>query len=322
MSTPPLVSVVTPFHNTADYLEECIRSVLAQTWQQFEYVLVNNCSTDGSAEIARRWASRDTRLRVIDQPAFLEQVENYNAAVKYIDAESEYVKIVQADDWLLPECLARMVAVAESDATIVLVGSYHLYGDLVLFSGVPIDRSVHDGRDIARAQLRSHHYLLGNPSTLLYRAASVRSRAPLFPLNRIHEDTELALNLLGEGRFGFVPQVLSYVRTDNESRSDSWRDHDWFLAMRYTMVRRFGRRFFSAHEFQRLEEDITREYWWRLVRRIMGGRGGRYRAFHRARLAEGGEPLVRSLVYRWPARFCTSYLRRAARAAVRKVRAQ
>ena len=61
-----LVSVVTPFYNTAAYLEECIESVLAQTYRDFEYLLVNNKSTDGSREIAARYAAKDPRLRLLD----------------------------------------------------------------------------------------------------------------------------------------------------------------------------------------------------------------------------------------------------------------
>ena len=61
----PLVSVVTPFFNTAPYLAECIESVLAQSYSHFEYILLDNCSTDGSSEIAAAYASRDSRIRLI-----------------------------------------------------------------------------------------------------------------------------------------------------------------------------------------------------------------------------------------------------------------
>ena len=54
MESQPLVSVVTPFYNTADYLGECIESVLRQTYENWGYVLVDNCSTDGLSEIAER----------------------------------------------------------------------------------------------------------------------------------------------------------------------------------------------------------------------------------------------------------------------------
>ena len=58
----PLVSVVTPMHNTVDYIEECIESVRRQTYEHWDYVIVNNWSTDGSAEIARRFAELDPRI--------------------------------------------------------------------------------------------------------------------------------------------------------------------------------------------------------------------------------------------------------------------
>ena len=59
----PLVSVLTPFYNTAPYLAECIESVLAQTRGDFEYLLVDNCSTDGSDDIAAGYAARDPRIQ-------------------------------------------------------------------------------------------------------------------------------------------------------------------------------------------------------------------------------------------------------------------
>ncbi|HXU61048.1 MAG TPA: glycosyltransferase family A protein, partial [Polyangia bacterium] len=89
----PLVSVVTPFYNTAEYLDECIQSVLAQTHRNFEYILVDNHSTDGSREIAERWVTRDARVRLEVNPAFVSQVQNYNGALRHISPISKYTKI-------------------------------------------------------------------------------------------------------------------------------------------------------------------------------------------------------------------------------------
>lgn len=60
----PLVSIVTPVYNNAEYIAECTESVLAQTYQNWDYTIVNNCSTDKAAEIGRRYAAEDTRIRI------------------------------------------------------------------------------------------------------------------------------------------------------------------------------------------------------------------------------------------------------------------
>jgi glycosyltransferase involved in cell wall biosynthesis len=315
----PLVSVVTPFYNAATYLDKCIESVLSQTYARFEYLLVNNRSTDGSATIAQRWATRDPRIRLVEQPAFLTQVENYNSALTYISHDSVYVKVVQADDWLFPDCLARMVAVAEMDPTIVIVGSYYLSGDSVFFSGISLDSPIHEGRDICRKQLLWRNFFMGNPTTLLYRADRVRARTPFFETGRLFEDGEACFELLREARFGFVPQILSAVRVDNEAESimGAVKNHDWMTALRYTMVRRFGSYYLGPAEFRLADAIVTSRYWRRLVWAALTRRGAEYFAFHRARLAESGEALWPSLWIRWPWRVVRVHASRVARAARR-----
>ena len=149
----PLVSVVTPFYNTAEYLEQCIRSVLGQTLVDFEYILVDNCSTDGGGEIARRFAAIDDRIRVISPPTFLSQCDNFNFALNQISPGSTYCKMVLADDWIYPQCLAEMVALADEHPSIGLVSSYTIFGTAVQGAGLPVDRSVYSGREIARLHL-------------------------------------------------------------------------------------------------------------------------------------------------------------------------
>jgi glycosyltransferase involved in cell wall biosynthesis len=100
LESRPLVSVVTPFYNTAAYLSECIESVLKQTYTEFEYILADNCSTDGSAEIAESYARQDSRIRLVRYSDFVAQLPNYNRALREISRSSQYCKIVQADDYI------------------------------------------------------------------------------------------------------------------------------------------------------------------------------------------------------------------------------
>ena len=87
MTAGPLVSVLTPVYNGEAYLSECIESVRAQTYQRWEHVLVDNVSTDATAEILRTWQ---------------------------ISADSRWCKFLSADDLLMPECLDRMVSLGEA----------------------------------------------------------------------------------------------------------------------------------------------------------------------------------------------------------------
>ncbi len=287
--TAPVVSVVTPFYNTADHLAECIESVLRQTWGRFEYVLVNNCSTDGSREIAASYAARDTRIRLIDQPVFLDQTANYNSALQAISPESRYCKMVQADDWIFPRCLEEMVGVAERDRAIGVVGSMHFFGDQLQFTGMPPEVAVYEGKDICRRQLLAHHYFMGNPTTLLFSAGCVRERVPFFVPGRFADDLEACFDILRDHRFGYVAQVLSYVRVRGESIMGVRSHQDPIAASYYVTVRKYGPVYLGADERRPLERAVARNYWMKLGLAAWLLRERGYWEFQRARLAEVGE---------------------------------
>src|SRR5579864_8803850 len=103
----PLVSIVSPVYNESEHLAECIESVLAQTYQNWDYTIVNNCSTDGSMEIARRYAAQDRRIRIHENQHFLPVIQNHNAAFRQTSPDSKYCKVVLSDDWIFPECIER-----------------------------------------------------------------------------------------------------------------------------------------------------------------------------------------------------------------------
>src|SRR5260370_39049392 len=101
----PLVTVLTPVFNGEMYLAQCIEAVLAQTYKHFEYVIVNNRSTDDSLSIALNFAQSDSRIRVLNNDAFLSQSANLNHALQFVSPASSYCKFAFADDLLLPRCL-------------------------------------------------------------------------------------------------------------------------------------------------------------------------------------------------------------------------
>ena len=97
----PLVSVVTPVYNGDRYLDECIQSVLAQSYENLEYIIVNNCSTDRTLEIAEKFAQKDARIKIYSNNELLPIMKNWNFALSKISTQSKYCKVVHADDWLV-----------------------------------------------------------------------------------------------------------------------------------------------------------------------------------------------------------------------------
>ena len=203
MTAEPFVSVVTPFHDSEPYLAECIESVLAQTHRNFEYVLLDNASTDRGGSIAAHYAARDNRIRLLKSDVLRDQVANYNHALRQISPDSRHVKIVQADDWIYPGCLAEMATLAEAHPNVAIVSSYELRGRDVVGTGLAAERAVISGREACRLHLLDGIFLFGSPTTVMYRADLVRGRDDFYPLGRLHEDTEIIYELLRGHDLGF-----------------------------------------------------------------------------------------------------------------------
>lgn len=289
-----LVSVVTPFYNTADYLEECILSVLRQTHMKWEYILADNCSTDGSGDIAERYAAIDPRIRVVRETEFLSQAENYNRALCYISPESKYCKMVQADDFIYPSCLAEMIAVAESSDNVGLVSSFCLLENQLLFDGLPIYYpSVYPGRYIARVQLLGTP-LFDSPTTVMYLGDIVRSRKPFFSMATLYfEDTDVCFEILRDYNFGFVPQVLTFKRLDKGSTWGKLKRYDPYILYEVMFMHRFGLDFLERDEFERQVREIECRYYHFLARCALLGYGKDFWQFHEKGLDCVGQKLSR-----------------------------
>jgi glycosyltransferase involved in cell wall biosynthesis len=124
----PLVSVLLTAYNRAPYIGESIESVLAQTWPDFELIVTDDGSSDGTAEIARAYERRDARIRVSVNERNLGQFENRRYAATL--ARGPYLKYHDSDDVMYPHCLATMVELLEAEprAGFALSGSAHWPG--------------------------------------------------------------------------------------------------------------------------------------------------------------------------------------------------
>jgi glycosyltransferase involved in cell wall biosynthesis len=122
--TRPLVSIVTPSYNQAEFLEETIRSVLEQDYEPIEYLVVDDGSTDASPEIVERYADR---LAWWTRQENAGQVAALNRGLAR--ATGEYMGYLNSDDTLLPGAISRMVEELERDPELLLVYGDALYTD-------------------------------------------------------------------------------------------------------------------------------------------------------------------------------------------------
>jgi glycosyltransferase involved in cell wall biosynthesis len=284
-SPRPLVSIVTPVYNAAEYLAECIESVLSQTYQNWEHVIVDNCSTDGTGEIARRYAARDRRIRVHGNQEFLTAIANHNNALRQISPASKYCKVVFGDDWLFPECLQQMVAVAEEYPSIGLVSSYALKGNEVVWDGLPYSSRFIPGREICRRHFLEKLYVFGSATTVLYRADLVRGRESFYNPANIHGDTEACFDLLRTSDFGFVHQVLTFSRIRPASLREMSTDLQTDLPGMLHMLSTYGPSFLNEHEFKALLRQHVTTYYRFLGKSWLLGREKNFWTYHRRQLS-------------------------------------
>jgi glycosyltransferase involved in cell wall biosynthesis len=295
-STGPLVSVVTPFYNCAAFLDEAIRSVLAQDHSNFEYILADNCSSDGSLEIAQRYAARDSRIRLITHSEFIGQDPNYSRALGYISAASIYCKIVQGDDWIYPRCLSEMVSLAAAHPSVAIVGCCFLAGDQLAGHGLPFDRHMFSGREACRTRLLSGGTFFGSPTCLLYRSDIVRHRSPFFAADETNADTIACFEILGSTDFALVPQILAYLRRGNSSTWENLQRLGTANFLNYALVERFGPQYLSPDE--RIERGRTLEniHLRSLARKAIRRPGREFWEFHAVLYASLGRPLPRARI--------------------------
>jgi glycosyltransferase involved in cell wall biosynthesis len=293
----PLVSVLTPVYNGAAFLDDCMQSVLAQTYQNFEYIVVNNCSTDRTLEIALDYARRDRRIRVVTNTDFVPVIRNHNIAFGLMSETSKYCKVVSADDFIFPECLARMVELAEAHSSVGIVGSYQLGGDRVKWQGFDYPRAVFPGAEICRQVfLREDRYFgFGSPTSLMYRADIVRETNEFYPNPSPHSDTSACFQQLQKVDYGFVYQVLSFGRIHADTQSALSESLNREASANLNNLLCYGSIYLTQNELTALLNERLRAYRRYLAANyLFESRDEDFWAYHKKQLADLGYPLRRT----------------------------
>lgn len=246
--TSPLVTIITPVFNGEKYLAECIESVLSQTYNNWEYVILNNCSNDKTLEIADTYAQKDDRIRVVSNEYYVDIIQNHNVSFRKMSSQSKYCKVVCADDWLYPECIERMVHLAEDHPSIGIVSCYSIRGNEIAHVGLSPDRSVFTGREVCRLHFLHDLQVVGETS-VLFRSDIVRARRDFFPGSRLCSDVSACYRTLQHSDLGFVHQILAFLRVHDETLSSRQGQLRAFRLDRIALFAEFGPVFLTEEEF-------------------------------------------------------------------------
>lgn len=205
-----LISIIMAAYNAERTIEQAIDSVLNQTYPDFELLVVNDCSTDRTAELVVKIAAKDSRVRLISNVK--------NSGVSYTrkhgleEAEGSWIAILDSDDAWAPEKLEKQIELQNrTNADLLFTGSAFMDAD-----GRPIDWYLHAPAEVTYRQLLKQN-VLSNSSALVRKALYARHYAVG---DGMHEDFATWLGILKTGRLAYgVDEPLLIYRIAKNSKS-------------------------------------------------------------------------------------------------------
>jgi glycosyltransferase involved in cell wall biosynthesis len=233
----PRVSVVMPIYNGAEFLALSIDSVLAQTLPDFELILVDDGSTDGTAEIIRRYAAQDPRIvPVAKANSGISDTLNQGLAI----ARADWIARLDADDLMLPTRLARQLDFVAANPDLIAAGSYY---DIIDPTGrnhgarLPLPRT----RDELAGFLAAREPLSFLHPSMLYRRRAALDLGGYDKRAEPAEDVALFARMLSTGAPILIqPEVLLQYRVHANSisaktatrqfMSVAWTYHNFYAA--------------------------------------------------------------------------------------------
>jgi glycosyltransferase involved in cell wall biosynthesis len=225
----PQISVLLPVYNGEAYLREAIESVLSQGYSNFELIIVDNHSTDGTAGIIAEF-SNDNRIRVIRNEKTIPRLENFVKVFSMASKESCWYKFIGDDDRLLPDCLNEMVRVAEKYKNIGLVTSYYYNGQNLVTGVLPLGVELASGSDLLHRMLidpKARRTLFSPTAVLL--SPKVYHEMGGFRTDLLHADAELFYRILNRYDLAYIHKPLMKIGYHSESgQAESTKRGDTF----------------------------------------------------------------------------------------------
>lgn len=205
-----LVSVIIPAYNAEAYIAEALDSILKQTYQNFEVIIIDDASVDRTLAIAKRYAAKDKRIRVYENESNKGVGANRTRGIEL--AKGEYICWQDADDISLPERLQSQVSYLDTHAEVGVVGGFIEFFDNTTTG--PIRRYV-ETDDMLRKSIFRYNPV-AQPASM-FRAECFEKVGAYDERYKVSEDLEMLFRVGVHYKFANVQQVILKYRQSSTS---------------------------------------------------------------------------------------------------------
>jgi glycosyltransferase involved in cell wall biosynthesis len=240
------VSVCIPVYNCEKFINESIDSVLKQTFQDFEIVVLDNKSTDNTVSVVEQYT--DARIKIYKNDSNIGMVGNWNKVMTH--AKGEYIKILPADDAIYPDCLAKQVSILDNDKSqkVALVcGRKRIVDDngKEYFTRGYSKREMQvDGVTAINKTIRSGGNIIGEPGVVMFRKSILEKTGNFDATIYYTMDLHLWFKMLLHGDLYVLSDVVSIFRISGNSESVK------IFEKQKKDLRDFAAKIYSSKEFR------------------------------------------------------------------------
>ena len=254
-----MISIIVPVYNVRPYLEQCVRSIIAQTYHDWECILVDDGSTDGSGELCDELAVGDERLKVIHQKnQGVSVARNHGIEI----CKGEYICFIDSDDWVGVDYLTHLLAgMNEKGTDMVVTGAIHE-------SSKP---TIHAPKESYRLRMEPEYTktfidnvgLFYGPCSILYKSSIIKSNRIVFPKGlSFGEDTTFVFSYLRHVRDVVLAPFADYHYRIQTSGSLSYRFGEERTFQRYDLWKMRQAFYMDKGMWNKIsQENMYRELW-------------------------------------------------------------
>lgn len=256
------VSVIIPFYNVESYIEECLKSVVNQTLQDIEIILVNDASSDGSLKIAQKYVQRDKRIILLNKDATEQKGQGYARNLALAVAKGEYIGFVDSDDYIKPDMFEKLYSHAKKTDTDITMCQADEYNDT---TGV-LDTSPYYMLDVLKLMRNKVFSANDTKNQILdinvaiwnkiYKREFFEKNKIRFPEGFIYEDLPFFFETyLKAERINIIWEILYTYRTNRKNSTmnqfnNKVLDRPYMVSLTYEYLK-------NAPFFEEIKNDVT-----------------------------------------------------------------